>query len=80
MLLIDPNNGYPMVYRGGSAYRGQYPTRIVHTPQGPVTVVYVNDYYYDYPRYGYGCGYGLAGAALATSLFFPFWFPFFLWC
>lgn len=66
-----------MVYRGGR-YSGRYPTRIVHTPQGPVTVVYVNDYYYDYPRYGYGAG--LAGAALATSLFFPFWFPFFLWC
>lgn len=79
LLLIDPNNGYPMVYRGN--YVGRYPTRIVHTPQGPVTVVYVDDYY-GYPRYGRGCGYGygLAGAALATSLFFPFWFPFFLWC
>lgn len=68
-----------MYYRGN--YRGGYPSRIVHTPQGPITIVYVEQPYYG--RYGYsglGLGYGaLAGTALATSLLLtPFWFP--LWC
>lgn len=41
----DPNNGYPMLYRGAGRYTGRYPSRIVHTPQGPATVVYMNDPY-----------------------------------
>lgn len=66
-----------MYYRGN--YRGTYPSRIVHTPQGPITVVYVDAPYYR--RYGGGdvaLG-ALAGTAIASSLFFPFWFPLF-WC
>lgn len=68
-----------MYYRGN--YAGRYPYRIVHTPQGPITVVYIDDGYYRYhDRCGNGFVSGLAGAALASTLFFPiFWFPFF-WC
>ena len=78
-FIKDPNNGYPMYYRGN--YSGQYPSRIVHTSQGPITVVYINDPYY-YRRGGYrgnNFAYGaLAGTALASTLFWPFWIPFFL--
>ena len=57
-------------------YNGNHYSRIVHTNQGPITVVYVNDPYY----YRRGCGYGGYGALAATSLLLtPFWFPFF-WC
>ena len=69
-----------MYYMGD--YRGQYPSRIVHTNQGPVTVVYINDpYYHRRGYYGYGgLGYGaLGGALVASTLLWPFWFPFF-WC
>ncbi len=66
-----------MVYHGD--YRGNYPSRIIHTSNGPVTVVYV-----DHPRYGYYNGSNialgtLAGAAVASTLIWPFWFPLF-WC
>ena len=63
-----------MYYRG--TYRGSNPSRIVHTPQGPITVVYVQPDYYGYRGNYYGA---LAGTALASTLFFPFWFPLF-WC
>ena len=69
-----------MLYRGNGRYNGNYPTRIVHTPQGPITVVYVNDPYYDRYR-GSNVAFGaLTGAAIASSfLWYPFWFPLF-WC
>ena len=67
-----------MYYRG--TYRGSYPSRIVHTPQGPITVVYINDPYYRPRYYGGDLALGaLAGTAVASTLFWPFWFPFF-WC
>lgn len=37
----NPNNGYPMYYRGTNYY-GNYPSRVLQTPRGPVTVVYVD--------------------------------------
>jgi hypothetical protein len=70
-----------MYYRGN--YQGNYPSRIIYTPQGPVTVIYINDGYYRYGRGcgGYGCGYGaLGGAALASAFLLPFWFPLFWFC
>jgi len=77
-IFKDPNNGYPMYYRG--AYRGQYPSRIVHTSQGPITVVYIDDPYYRRRYRGSNFAYGaLAGTALASTFIWPFWFPFY-WC
>ena len=78
VIVNNPNNGYPMYYRGNN-YQGRYPYRIVQTPQGPITVVYIDDGYYRYRNGSDGLGL-LAGAALASTLFFPFWFPLFLWC
>lgn len=77
-LTNNPNNGYPVYYRGAN-YRGAYPSRIVHTPQGPITVVYLPDYRYNYYS-GSDIALGaLAGTAIASTLFWPFWFPLF-WC
>jgi hypothetical protein len=75
--ILDPNYGYPMYHRG-DVYTGQYPSRIVHTPQGPITVVYVSDYPYRYRSSDFALG-ALGGAALASTFMFPFWFPLF-WC
>lgn len=63
-----------MYYRGN--YRGTYPSTIVQTPQGPVTIVFVDRGNY-YPRYSAGnvaLG-ALTGYALASTLFWPFWWP-----
>jgi hypothetical protein len=73
----DPNGGYPMYHRG-TVYNGQYPSRIVHTSQGPITVVYVHDYPYRHRSGDFMLG-ALGGTALASALIFPFWFPLF-WC
>lgn len=66
------------MYFRGDVYNGRYPTRIVHTPQGPITVVYIQDPYYRYDS-GADAAIGiLAGTALVTALMIPFWFPLFL--
>ena len=78
VLDNNPNNGYPTYYRGH--YRGNYPSRIVHTPQGPITVIYIDDYRYPYRYSGGDMALGaLTGAALASTFMWPFWFPLF-WC
>lgn len=70
-----------MYYNG--IYTGNHPSRVVQTPNGPVTIVYLNRNMY-YPNYGsdYALG-ALTGAAVASTLtwplFFPMWFPLF-WC
>lgn len=67
-----------MYYRGN--YTGVYPSRIVHTPQGPITVVYVDNPYYRYDNTGADLALGfLAGTAIASTFMWPFWFPLF-WC
>lgn len=72
-----PAGRYPMYHRG--RYGGNYPSRIVHTPTGPVTVVYVDQPNYNRYRGGNLAFGALAGTALASSLLFtPLWFP--LWC
>lgn len=75
-IKLDPNNGYPIYYRGN--YTGRSPSRIVHTPQGPITVVYIQEPYYRYSNSCRNAGFGfLAGTALASTFMFPFWFPLF---
>ncbi|CAF0798588.1 unnamed protein product [Brachionus calyciflorus] len=74
VLENNPNNGYPIYFRG--AYSGRYPSRIVHTPQGPITVVYLEDPYYRSSCGDAALGF-LAGTALASTLMWPFWFPLF---
>lgn len=69
---IDSQNRYPLYYKG--KYQGTFPSREFETPKGPITVVYLNEPY----RYAYDSDESiLAGAALASCLFLPFWFPFF---
>lgn len=63
-----------MYFRGN--YTGRYPSRIVHTPQGPITVVYIEDPYYRDSGADFALGV-LAGTALATTFMWPFWFPIF---
>ena len=63
-----------MYYRGD--YYGNYPSRIINTPNGPVTIVFVDRCHYNSGYYPY---YGLGGLALASAFVWPLWFPLF-WC
>jgi hypothetical protein len=65
-----------MYYRGN--YYGNYPSRVITTPEGPITIVFVDRCHYHsgyYPHYSYG----LTGLALASTFMWPLWFPIF-WC
>ena len=73
-LIKDPNNGLPMYYNGNN-YRGNYPSRVISTPQGPVTIVFVDRCAYNSGYYSDYALAGLTGAALASTLMWPLWYP-----
>jgi len=77
-LASNPNNGYPIYYN--RRYRGSFPSRVIQTPQGPVTLVFVDRSYYNRGYSGSNFAFGaLAGAALASTFMWPLWWPIW-WC